>query len=362
MGGIRLFLALAVLMEHFSQQVLEPNSMDFNAAWMLNLNGARAVLLFYVISGFLISYVLHEKYREDRDGVLAFYRSRFMRIYPLWWTVLIFTILLDLRYGASDLIPRIPIPAVALLGLDWIVPLRSFPALDWTPLPPMTAVAWTLGAEVSFYLMAPFILRSNRLALVLLLGSAAVRAVILANVTRSDPGFVNLTFFFFPATFMFFLLGHFGAVACRHRPINLAGSVGLLCVAIALCYGAGAQVTFDGWLSHLLPVCFALALPGVFAATKDSRLFNFLGDLTYPLYLTHNVAIAVLFAPRRMDSWFLPLLQSKSAAALLSIGVIAAVAVAAATHYLVEPSARALLDRVAAGSGRRVLRGKKPVA
>jgi peptidoglycan/LPS O-acetylase OafA/YrhL len=210
--------------------------------------------------------------------------------------------------------------------------------------------------------MAPFILRSNRVALMLLLGSAAVRAAIYATVARNDPGFVNLTFFFFPATFMFFLLGHFGAVACRHRAINLAGSLGFLGVAIALCYGAGNQVTFDGWLSHLLPVCFALALPGIFAATKDSRLFNLLGDLTYPLYLTHNLAIAVMFAPRRMDSWFLPLLQSKGAAALLSIGVIAAVAVAVATHYLVEPPARALFDRLWAASDRRVSRGQNPVA
>jgi peptidoglycan/LPS O-acetylase OafA/YrhL len=185
--------------------------------------------------------------------------------------------------------------------------------------------------------------------MMLLLGSAAVRAAVFATVARGDPGFANLTFFFFPATFMFFLLGHFGAVACRYRSVNHALSLGFLGVAIALCSGTGAQVTFEGWPSHLLPVCFALALPGIFAATKDSRLFNFLGDLTYPLYLTHSLAIAVLFAPRRMDSWFLPLLQSKSEASLLSIGLIAAVVVAVATHYLIEPPARALLDRLFAG-------------
>jgi peptidoglycan/LPS O-acetylase OafA/YrhL len=362
MGGIRLFLALAVLMEHFGQQVLAPNGMDFDPAWMLNVNGARAVLLFYVISGFLISYVLHEKYRNDRNGTLAFYRSRFMRIYPLWWTVLAFTVLLDLWRGASNLIPPNPIPAVALLGLDWIVPLWSFPDLDWSVLLPGTEVAWTLGAEVTFYLMAPLILRSNRAALMLLLGSAAVRAGILATVARGDPGFANLTFFFFPATFMFFLLGHFGAVLCRYRSISLVGSLGFLCVAIALCYGAGNQITFDGWVSHLLPVCFALALPGIFAATKDSRLFNFLGDLTYPLYLTDNLAIALLFAPRRLDTWFLLPLQSKSAALLLSIGVTVGVAVAVATHYLIEPRARALLERLSIGSDRRISSGKNPVA
>jgi peptidoglycan/LPS O-acetylase OafA/YrhL len=345
MGGIRLFLALAVLVEHFSQQVLAPNGMDYDPAWMLNVDGARAVLLFYTISGFLISYVLQEKYGVDRNGTRAFFRSRFLRIYPLWWAVLIFTILLDLWRGASSLIPSNLIPAIALFGLDWIIPLRNFPDFDWTILLPGTTVAWTLGAEATFYLMAPLILRSNRLALTLLLASAAIRGAILATVARSDPGFANLTFFFFPATFMFFLLGHFGALVCRYRSINLVGSIGLLCVAVALGFQAGNQVTFDGWLSHLLPVCFALALPGIFAATKDSRLFDFLGDLTYPLYLTHGLTIPLLFLSPRLHQWFVPLIESKSAVALLLIGVVLAGLVAIATHYLIEPLARYVSSR-----------------
>jgi peptidoglycan/LPS O-acetylase OafA/YrhL len=253
------------------------------------------------------------------------------------------------------------IPAISLFGLDWIIPLWNFPDFDWTVLLPGTAVAWTLGAEVTFYLVAPLILRSNLLALMLLLASAAIRAAILATVARSDPGFVNLTFFFFPATFMFFLLGHFGAVVCRYRSINLVGSIGLLCVATALCYNAGHQVTFDGWSSHLLPVCFALALPGIFAATKDSRLFNFLGDLTYPLYLTHGLAIPLLFFRPRLHQWLLPLIESKSAAALLLTGVILASVVAIATHYLVEPLARNVASRAIALAARLALMVRSPL-
>jgi peptidoglycan/LPS O-acetylase OafA/YrhL len=132
---------------------------------------------------------------------------------------------------------------------------------------------------------------------------------------------------------------------CRYRSINLVGSIGLLCVAVALGFQAGNQVTFDGWLSHLLPVCFALALPGIFAATKDSRLFDFLGDLTYPLYLTHGLTIPLLFLSPRLHQWFVPLIESKSAVALLLIGVVLAGLVAIATHYLIEPLARYVSSR-----------------
>ncbi len=197
MGAIRLFLSYAVVLEHFNQQVLGSYHIDFNPLWSASINGGRAVLLFYVVSGFLISYVLHEKYGTDRAGTLAFYRSRFLRIYPLWWAILAFAVLFDLWRHSSDPLPSNPLPAIALYGLDWIIPLWKFPAFDWSVVPYRVAIGWTLGAEVTFYLMAPFVLRSNRLAIGLLLGSAAIRTIILLFVSRASPGYVNLTLFSF---------------------------------------------------------------------------------------------------------------------------------------------------------------------
>ena len=342
MGAIRLFLSYAVVLEHFNQQVLASYHIDFNPLWSASINGGRAVLLFYVVSGFLISYVLHEKYGTDRAGTLAFYRSRFLQIYPLWWAVLAFAVLFDLWRHSSDPLPSNPLPAIALYSLDWIIPLWKFPAFDWSVVPYRVAIGWTLGAEVTFYLMAPFVLRSNRLAIGLLLSSAAIRTIILLFVARGSPGYVNLTLFFFPATLLFFLLGHFGAIFCRHRPIGLVGSLGLLCAAMALSYHAVNQVTFDDWIAQLSPLCFALALPGIFAATKDVRLFNFLGDLTYPLYLSHSLTFVALFWPlkQQLDHWTLPMIQSKAAVPILMIGVLLAALGALATRYLVEPPAR----------------------
>jgi peptidoglycan/LPS O-acetylase OafA/YrhL len=42
-------------------------------------------------------------------------------------------------------------------------------------------------------------------------------------------------------------------------------------------------------------VLFAIALPGIFEATKNNRVSNWLGDLTYPLYLTHDMTMSALF-------------------------------------------------------------------
>jgi len=51
---------------------------------MLGLDAGHAVYLFYIISGFLISYALEKKYNLISGGTIEFYKARFIRIYPLY--------------------------------------------------------------------------------------------------------------------------------------------------------------------------------------------------------------------------------------------------------------------------------------
>ena len=64
--------------------------------------------------------------------------------------------------------------------------------------------AWTLGVEITFYLVAPFVLRSPRRLLALLAASLALRAVLIATgIGLNDPW----TYRFFPAELALFLAG-----------------------------------------------------------------------------------------------------------------------------------------------------------
>ncbi|MFZ6693376.1 hypothetical protein [Undibacterium sp. SXout20W] len=72
-----------------------------------------------------------------------------------------------------------------------------FPAL-------LVPQAWTLGVELSFYLIAPFILREKRTMLMLLALSLCVRVYLLyIGLGEHDPW----TYRFFPTELAFFLLG-----------------------------------------------------------------------------------------------------------------------------------------------------------
>src|SRR5262245_14523103 len=109
MGGIRLFLALAVALAHFRESV--PADSRISGLYTLGVGGGLAVLFFYAISGFLISTVLAQKYPADRDGTWAFYKARFVRIFSLYWPVLAVAAATDAdvaqRFSQSSLIDRL---------------------------------------------------------------------------------------------------------------------------------------------------------------------------------------------------------------------------------------------------------------
>ena len=62
MGAIRLFLAFVVVIDHVRELVLRPLGLDTGDYIKIGMNAGHAVMFFYVISGFLISYVLQDKY------------------------------------------------------------------------------------------------------------------------------------------------------------------------------------------------------------------------------------------------------------------------------------------------------------
>jgi peptidoglycan/LPS O-acetylase OafA/YrhL len=101
------------------------------------------------------------------------------------------------------------------------------------------------------------------------------------------------SFNFFPSTVCFFLMGHFARVVADRLEMPAAFGFAFLAAAIFLMLRYHA--TFSQVYYHLALVSFAASLPGIFAATRHSRVLNALGELSYPVYLVHQVLIFLLF-------------------------------------------------------------------
>jgi peptidoglycan/LPS O-acetylase OafA/YrhL len=350
-GAIRLFLACGVVFAHAASNVLQDVGLTADKEWWLNIVGGRAVIFFYIVSGFLISYALHEKYRPTTAGTLAFFRSRFLRIFPLWWALLIVCLVIDTPPWPAGHSPTVLVPAVTLFGTDWLAAFWAYPERYWGTFPDALRVGWTLGAELTFYLIAPWSLRSGKIAVVLLLMSAIVRFGVATVIPiEASRLYVTWSYYFFPATLMFFMLGHFANIIARSLP--LGATVSIVALALAAFFSwLEPPISVDRLPSYLSCLCFAAALPGLFAVTKDSRIFNFLGDLTYPLYLTHTMTVAALFGPWEFARLPGQLLLTGAAyfgspaiggAFLIAVILGIAIPVAAVAHFAIERPARKL--------------------
>ncbi|CAB3727696.1 acyltransferase family protein [Achromobacter kerstersii] len=302
MGFLRTLLALSVVLDHLG------------GGYADHLVGGRlAVQLFYVISGFLISYVLTAT--DTYQGATGkFYANRFLRLFPIYLAVAAMTLVAHVVSGGAffrfyDALPFsadlfLVLSNLFIFGQDWLMFFGiEHSALSFTgsfahsevPLYQGLLVpqAWTLGVEMSFYLVAPFVLGSPRRLLALLAASLALRAVlIVTGIGLSDPW----TYRFFPTELALFLIGSLSHQVllprCKAwmRRFNRLPEVGTA-VLVAYCmihFSIGLNPTVRDGIAVLL---FAALLPLAFLFQSRHRLDKAIGELSYPIYICHSLVI-----------------------------------------------------------------------
>src|ERR1700747_2964117 len=89
MGIIRFLLAISVVIHHCGPL--------FGIYHLIG--GQIAVQSFFIISGFYMSLILNEKYVGINNSYRLFITNRFFRLFPIYWTVLLATVLICLGIG-----------------------------------------------------------------------------------------------------------------------------------------------------------------------------------------------------------------------------------------------------------------------
>lgn len=217
MGVIRFLLAFAVVGAHVGA-----------LPYTVPLGSLLAVQGFYVISGFLIAMVWDRKYQLLPNGLLLFYANRAARIYLIYWVVLAISVAvaIGVRLLIRDWPSYITIRPPHGLGLYslftnlWIFGSSQaywlgfdgslYYTMDYTSSPypvwrTMTlGPAWTLDLELTFYLLAPFLVKLRlRTIFAIIAVSFAARFSWYAMGHNVDPW----NYRFFPFEIGLFVLG-----------------------------------------------------------------------------------------------------------------------------------------------------------
>src|SRR5205807_10604241 len=119
---------LVVAADHWYRFALDLRHIGMTAYAQLRFNAGYAVLFFYVISGFLITFTLSQNYSSDAAGAARFYRNRAVRIFSLYWPVALIGFATVPGAWHDFLVASSPdkLTGLFLLGTDWRVAFASY--------------------------------------------------------------------------------------------------------------------------------------------------------------------------------------------------------------------------------------------
>ena len=328
MGILRYLLAMSVLFAHCGNNMLLPAN--------------YAVEAFYIISGFYMTLILNEKY-VGKNSYKVFITKRFFRLAPTYWAICLVTLLVVLGYTLfsisypPDTIVFNPHRAsyntsvvtwisiftsnIIMLGQDIALFFgvnpnsgniyftvhsyqEAYPLCRYFIVPQ----AWSIGLEILFYLIAPFIVRrKTTIVCAILILSLSIKLFI-KYYLKIDDG--NWTFRFFPSEIMFFCLGCLSyklyTLYSEKFKINKKYLIYIVIVFLATIYMRFPLPYAIQYPMLILVITLLVAI--AFSNFKNSKSDRIIGELSYPIYLSHSVVIMFFYqfnCPFLLNAWFI---------------------------------------------------------
>lgn len=234
LNALRFYAALSVVIAHTSNNFGELRTRPADIGWLnaMAMDAQSAVSLFFVLSGFLISYLLlREVTEQGRLDVPRFYLRRALRIWPLYYlTVAIGFLLLPALLRSNEIWASTP-------AHGWILVLLFLPNFV-TPLGPLGHL-WSIGLEEQFYLAWPWVVARPHAILRVAFGILLVK-VMTAPVVASF-GSASISNLFLGLRFECMAIGALGAYLAQRRrdllpyvhawPVRAAVLIGLAYLA-----------------------------------------------------------------------------------------------------------------------------------
>jgi peptidoglycan/LPS O-acetylase OafA/YrhL len=294
--------------------------------------GWVGVQLFFVLSGFLITSIL----LQERDAPVGRYLARFywrrvLRIFPVYFAVLVLAGISYGVFGEPDSYPH---------DLPWLATYTAnFARLRTSDLGHAFVHFWSLAVEEQFYLVWPFIVYFLpkpvlKKVIVVIIAVAPLARLATYFVFRDQPDIVGRAIYGLPLSqFDAFAMGA-AIVLWDLRQLARAGTKFLeMLLLTALCgivvllhehlYAAGAMKWSFGYAMYLAPVgefvwgyslLDAAAAIGIVCALQRVPMFRVLesgamvelGKISYGVYIFHVPALLMLEAAIRHTGRVMP--------------------------------------------------------
>lgn len=292
LDGIRALSVVAVVWHH---------SHPGYVSLPLSQNGFLGVDVFFVLSGFLITTLLLDELNTSGTiSLRSFYIRRSLRIFPLYYLVLVLLYFYFIRSGSAA-----SNAAEFMHELPWHVSYTS----NWVQMKSLMAITWSLSAEEQFYLVWPPLLllfgaRSLWLLIAFLIVNQAVNFGTLDAILETA-GIPFKSLSILQITFTPILLGVLlGFVLKINAVVRLVSHLPKWTIWFS-CAVSLALANIPGDLRGWPRLAFHLVITSIIAMVvlrPESRLVRalewrplvYIGAVSYGVYLLHKLVLHVV--------------------------------------------------------------------
>lgn len=308
LNGVRFIAALLVIIDHTE---LFKSYLGLPTLWANSYSaylGAFGVSIFFVLSGFLITYLLLVEKKEGFIQIKHFYLRRILRIWPLYYLLVLlgFLVIPYLTYfqvplyssEMSDYLDRF----LLFFGLAANVAFVYFPTVAFAN------ILWSVAVEEQFYLFWPHVVKIKQKLLAVMLFLLFLYLMLKFYAGEFGPKFEELVI---RTRFSSMIIGGIGAYLLFHQKsiIQLLyhrlvqGALLLLFVFMGMDWIDFKSLTWmqDELLSFV--VCGLIINVGTNTQSLvnlENSVFSYLGKLSYGLYIYHLFAVVLVlkFLPK----------------------------------------------------------------
>lgn len=314
LNGIRFLAAYMVLVDHMEQL---KEVFGLRSLWSHRHSvrlGSHGVTIFFVLSGFLITYLLlHEKGMTERVSLKDFYMRRVLRIWPLYF-LLTFLAFFCIPHFSALAIPGQSEALGQRFWLKFAMFVCFLPNLAFAVFPgvPYANVLWSVGVEEQFYLVWPLIVGYVRrlvpvligIVLAFLLVRTALRlALRFAEVEDARASLKVLVTLVERTRIGCMAIGGFGACLVFFQKERLLaaiyspGAQGLAAAVLAFSLLEPVRIPGYGLVeSEVFSAAVCILILNVSCNPRswlklENRPLRFLGKISYGVYCFHLLAV-----------------------------------------------------------------------
>jgi peptidoglycan/LPS O-acetylase OafA/YrhL len=278
-------------------------------------HGYLAVDFFFVLSGFVVAYAYDDRWNKMK--VWDFYKRRLIRLQPM---VVFGSIIgaLFFYFSASPILfpliagtPVWKVLMIMLIGATLIPVSISMDIRGWQEMHPLNGPAWSLFFEyIANILYAVVVRRFSKLLLSIFVSLAACMMISYLlfgpkgdliggwslNSEQLYIGFTRLLYPFFAGV----LLSRMGKLIRVKNAFWWCSFLIIVSMSIPR-IGDEQHLWMNGIYDAtiviiIFPIIVSMGAGGIFHNTRSSRISKFLGDISYPLYITHYPLIYIFTA------------------------------------------------------------------